>query len=346
MSASASAAEARAIGADEARALFARYRTCPALVLAVSGGPDSMALLWLAARWRAALKRGPTLVAVTVDHGLRAEAAGEARAVRAAAASLGIAHRTLRWRGAKPATGLQDAARAARYALLTKAAKAAGATHILTAHTQDDQAETVLMRLARGSGVAGLAAMAAETARDGAVLARPFIAMPKARLVATVRQAGLAWADDRSNRDPRFARVRWRALMPALAAEGLDAAALARFAARIARANAALDAATDAAQTALVEAAARPAIWRIDRTGFFRLPEEVRLRLVARAVAAVGDEGPVELGKLERLMAALTAARGDGGRFKRTLAGAAVALEREALAIARAPQRRSRGKRS
>ena len=121
---------------------------------------DSTALLLLAARWRKSLKRGPKLVAVTVDHGLRPEAKREAAAVKKLARSLGVEHRTMRWTGRKPSTGLQQAARNARYGLLAAAAKSAGARHILTAHTMDDQAETVLIRLARGSGVSGLAAMA------------------------------------------------------------------------------------------------------------------------------------------------------------------------------------------
>src|SRR6185369_1270232 len=132
------------ISVQQAKDLFAHWRAAPALVLAVSGGPDSLALMWLAARWRRTLKRGPELIAVTVDHGLRPEAAREARDVRKLAAALDVPHRTLRWTGDKPATGLPAAARAARYRLLAKAAKSAGATHILTGHTQDDQAETLL----------------------------------------------------------------------------------------------------------------------------------------------------------------------------------------------------------
>ncbi len=131
-------------------------KSAPAIVLAVSGGPDSIALMWLAARWRRALARGPRLLAVTVDHGLRAEAAREARDVKRLARQLDLPHRTLRWRGAKPKTGVPAAARAARYRLLAEAARASGATHILTAHTRDDQAETLLMRMLRGSGIAGL----------------------------------------------------------------------------------------------------------------------------------------------------------------------------------------------
>ncbi len=127
------------ISAQEAKRLFADWRGVPAIVLAVSGGPDSIALMWLAARWRRALARGPRLIAVTVDHGLRSEAAAEAREVKRLARSLDLPHRTLRWTGPKPRTGLPAAARAARYRLLAQAARASGATHILTAHTRDDQ---------------------------------------------------------------------------------------------------------------------------------------------------------------------------------------------------------------
>src|SRR6202040_2494415 len=128
------------ISAQNARRLFADWKAVPAIVLAVSGGPDSIALMWLAARWRRAFARGPRLFAVTVDHGLRPEAAREARDVRRLARALDLPHRTFRWRGAKPRSGLPAAGRAARYALLAQAARAVGATHILTAHTRDDQA--------------------------------------------------------------------------------------------------------------------------------------------------------------------------------------------------------------
>src|SRR3954454_15308767 len=150
----------------EAKRLFADWKAAPALVLAVSGGPDSVAMMWLMARWRRALRKGPRLLAVTVDHDLRAEAAREAREVKALASSLDLPHRTLRWTGAKPAKGLPAAAREARYRLLAQAARSARATHALTAHTQDDQAETLLMRMSRGSGIAGLAAMARQSQRD------------------------------------------------------------------------------------------------------------------------------------------------------------------------------------
>src|SRR5882762_7365124 len=148
------------ISVQDAKELFADFKAAPAIVLAVSGGPDSVALMWLMARWRRALTRGPRLIAVTVDHGLRAEAAREARDVKRLARTLDLPHCTVRWTGAKPKTGLPAAARAARYRLLAQAARASGATHILTAHTRDDQAETLLMRMVHGSGISGLAAMA------------------------------------------------------------------------------------------------------------------------------------------------------------------------------------------
>src|SRR3984885_2083726 len=193
-----------AISAQDAKRLFADWKGVPAIVLAVSGGPDSLALMWLAVRWRRALARGPRLFAVTVDHGLRAEAAREARDVKRLARTLELPHRTLHWTGAKPKTGLPAAARAARYRLLAEAARANGATHILTAHTRDDQAETLLMRMLRGSGIAGLAAMARQSEREGVLLARPLLDVSKSRLVATLKKAKIGFADDATNRDVSF----------------------------------------------------------------------------------------------------------------------------------------------
>src|SRR5436309_6390871 len=287
------------ISAQDAKRLFADWKDAPALLLAVSGGPDSIAMMWLAARWRRALRNGPRLVAVTVDHGLRAAAAREAREVKRLADSLGLPHRTLRWTGAKPKTGLPAAARDARYRLLAKAARAAAATHVLTAHTRDDQAETLLMRMARGSGIAGLAAMARQSQRDGVVLARPLLDIPKARLVATLHKARIGFADDPSNRDSRFTRPRLRQLMPALAAEGFDARNLTRLASRLARANAALEILVDGAERYLAAVSPDPADAGFDAGAFAALAEEIRIRLLLRAIDRVGHEGPAELGKVE-----------------------------------------------
>ena len=305
-------------------------------------------MMWLAARWRRALKRGPQLIAVTVDHGLRAEAAGEARAVKHLARTLDLPHRTLRWSGAKPKTGLPAAARDARYRLLAKAARAAGATHVLTAHTRDDQAETLLMRMARGSGIAGLAAMARQSPREGVVLARPLLEVPKARLVATLKKAGIGFAEDPTNRDASFTRPRLRAMMPALAAEGFDARNLARLASRLARANAALEILVDGAERYLALGQREAAHAGFDANAFAALAEEIRLRLLLRRIDRVGHEGPAELGKVEALLAALdravAATRPARGRIglKQTLAGALISLVDGRIRIEPAPPRRRR----
>ncbi|HXF89700.1 MAG TPA: tRNA lysidine(34) synthetase TilS [Xanthobacteraceae bacterium] len=340
------------VSAREAAALFADLAATPALVLAVSGGPDSTALLLLIARWRARLKTGPKLLAVTVDHRLRPESAAEAAAVARLARRLKVAHRILRWTAKKPKTGLQAAARTARYRLLAQAAREAGAHHVLTAHTRDDQAETVLIRLARGSGLAGLAAMARVSplpansplspGREGEILlVRPLLDMPKARLVATLKAARIPFAEDPSNRNVRFARSRIRELMPALAQEGLTAARLSLFARRMSRANAAIEHTVDAAYTEL-QSVFGPGPLVFDAAAFGRAPEEIALRVLGRAIARRGDEGPVELGKLEALCGEIAAQLGTNSpRLRRTLAGALITLEGDRLLVDRAPPRRA-----
>jgi tRNA(Ile)-lysidine synthase len=339
--------DAAPVSAAEAKTLFASLIRFPALVLAVSGGPDSTALLLLLARWRRALKAGPKLVAITVDHGLRPGSAGEARAVKALARRLGVLHRTVCWEGKKPASGLQQAARHARYRLLAAAAKSAQATAIVTAHTLDDQAETVLLRMSRGSGLAGLAAMAREsplpTHGREIVLVRPLLNVPKTRLIATLARAKIEFAEDASNRDPRFTRARLRALMPALAREGLSARTVSRLALRLRRADAAIETAVDGAVEKLSQdpwSDCGPIV--LDAENFIRLPAEVALRLVGRAIACAGAQGPIRLGKLEGLYEALVGAhRSKAFRFRRTLAGALVTLSPLTLVIERAPPRRT-----
>jgi len=330
------------ISAQQAKDLFADFKGAPGIVLAVSGGPDSLALMWLAARWRHALSRGPRLLAVTVDHSLRAEAAREAREVKRLARSLGLSHRTMRWTGAKPKSGLPAAARSARYRLLAKAARESGATHILTAHTRDDQAETLLMRLVRGSGIAGLAAMARESEREGVRLARPLLDVPKMQLIATL------------NHDTSFTRPRLRALMPALAAEGGDARNLARLASRLARANAAIELLVDGAEQYLTlrdkmaassSGADVVAAKSFDARAFAAMTDEIRLRLLLRAINRFGHEGPAELGKVEVLLSTLDEAIAGSGarrrpRLKQTLAGALISLADERISVAPAPPRR------
>jgi tRNA(Ile)-lysidine synthase len=351
-----SAAEAaRPISAVEAKRLFHPLAHARALVLAVSGGPDSTALLVLVARWRAARKQGPKLLAVTVDHGLRPQSAHEARAVKQLARSLGVPHRILGWLGKKPRTGLQQAARAARYRLLAAFARTAKADHILTAHTLDDQAETVLIRMSRGSGITGLCAMkkvaplpvARPSRRSGSLLlVRPLLEIPKARLIATLERAGIAYADDASNRDPRFARARLRDVLPALAREGLDAPRIALFARRLARAETALESAVDVAAAGASERPwgnAGPILLAAEK--FLQLPAEIALRLLGRAIAHTGEARSLRLGKLEALLAALATAKPARGlRLRRTLAGALVTLTATRLVVERAPPRSHRAR--
>jgi tRNA(Ile)-lysidine synthase len=230
--------------------------------------------------------------------------------------------------------------------LLGGAARAAGAAHVLTAHTLDDQAETVLIRMSRGSGMTGLAAMSrfAILPGDGQLrLVRPLLDIPKARLVATLRAAKIPFAEDPSNRDPRFARARLRGLMPALAQEGLDARRLTLLARRLKRADLAIEAAVDRAEENLAVRPSGSGPSRFDASGFAQLPAEIALRLLGRAVTKAGDEGPVELAKLESLKTALDDAQNAGNaRFRRSLAGALVTLAGDRIVVERAPPRRRR----
>ncbi len=331
------------ISAAEAKTLFAGLERHPALLLAVSGGPDSIALMMLAARWTQSLRKKPDLVVATVDHGLRAEAKREAADVAKLAHKLGLTHRTLKWTGKKPATGLQQAARLARYRLLAAAARKSKAAHILTAHTLDDQAETVLIRMSRGSGITGLGAMARSAAVPGendVTLVRPLLEVAKVRLIATLTAAKIPFATDPSNHDPRFTRARLRGLMPHLAEEGLDARRLSQMAQRLKRADIAIEAAVDRAHGELSTGLGTAGVY--DAAGFARLPDEIALRLLVRALNRAGDERPVELGKLEALFAALKAAQSTGTRsFRRSLAGALVTLAERKITVERAPPRRA-----
>jgi tRNA(Ile)-lysidine synthase len=345
------------ISEAEADRLFGGLDVVRGIALAVSGGPDSTALLWLVARWIKGLETPPKLIALTVDHGLRTESAREARAVARLAKVLGVEHRTLRWTGRKPKTGIQEAARNARYRLLAQATHDAGAMHLVTAHTLDDQAETVLFRMARGSGIAGLAGMR----RFDAVpvpdappthLVRPLLTIAKARLIATLNAAKVPYATDPSNVDPRFARPRFRALMPLLEREGLTAERLGKLAARVERVEDTLFKILNRVQADLW-----PDPWSdgepatIDAEAFLDLPQEIGLRLLQRMINLIGNEGPVELGQLETLHADLRAS-GEGiwlgvgpDPVRRTLAGALVTLRNTKLTVERAPPRRIAAKR-
>ncbi len=188
---------------------FSPFEPRPVVAAAVSGGPDSIALLLLLDDW--ARRHGGSVLALTVDHGLRAESAQEARQVGAWAAARGIAHETLHWTGEKPGAGIQAAARRARYGLLSDACAKRGILHLAVAHHADDQAETVVFRNDRGSGPEGLAGMAAARSLGGVRLIRPLLGWPKYSLIATCAAFGQNYFEDPSNRSDRFARTALRA---------------------------------------------------------------------------------------------------------------------------------------
>ncbi|MBG0811268.1 tRNA lysidine(34) synthetase TilS [Methylosinus sp. H3A] len=313
-----------------------------ALLLAVSGGPDSIALALLAARWP--LRTQKRIEIATVDHGLRAEAAQEAAQVGEWARGLGFAHHILRWEGEKPSTRIQERAREARYRLLCERAREIGATGIVTAHHADDQAETVLFRLTRGSGIAGLAAMAGESRIDGLALLRPLLGFRKAELERLCAEADHPFFRDPSNENPAYARVRLRRLAVTLAAEGLDAAALLRLRARAARAEEAL--AWSAARAASELPAERgEGRFRIEAEALRTLPREMLLRLLAAEIVRIGGGAP-RLERLERAGERLADALARETRFKTTLGGATVLFEGGAVAISPEPPRHRDGARN
>ena len=303
------------------------------IVVACSGGPDSMALAILAQRWAQA--RGRRAIAVVVDHGLRQEASEEAETVGNRLRDLGLATTVLHYDGAKPGRDIQAAAREIRYRLIGSWLAGQGEKDIprlLLAHHQEDQAETLLLRLARGSGVDGLSAMSPVSMRDGLTLFRPLLSFPKARLAATVRARGIETVDDPSNRNADFARVRMRGLQDVLAAEGLTPTRLAATAARMARARDSLNAARD--DFLMHHATAR-------REGFLTFPvdafagltEEIALRVLSEAVRVLGGRTypPREV----QIAAAHAAILDDTLKGGRTLAGARVRIWRGEILICR-----------
>jgi tRNA(Ile)-lysidine synthase len=295
-----------------------------ALGIAVSGGADSMALLHLMAGWaRRCGPAAPRLHVLTVDHQLRAAAAVEAQHVAAHAQSLGLTAAILTWTGEKPKSGLQDAARAARYQLIADYARTNGLAGVCVAHTADDQAETFLMRLAHGSGVDGLAGMATVSRRldlgpdlgpdlsqenhQDLTLVRPLLGVRKAALVATLKAAGITWIDDPSNQDLAFERIRVRNAAPVLHKIGLDAAAIGLTAKRLARASGALEAATSHwLDDATMFDGCAFGYCRFDLQRWHAAPEEWRVRALAQLLAVIGgQDGPIGMGQIESLVARL-----------------------------------------
>lgn len=303
------------------------FEPAPEIAVAVSGGADSLCLMFLVHRW--AERLGGRAIGLTVDHGLRPESADEAAKVGAWLDARGIFHHVLSWPGA-PGGNLQARARAARYRLLGEWCRDAAVPHLATAHHREDQGETLLLRLARGSGLDGLAGMAAISERDGLRVLRPLLSVPRERLRATLREEGQPWIEDPSNDDPAFARARIRATLAR--GPGLSPARLADAAANLAGVRAANEHAV--AELLARAVAIHPAgfAW-IDAAPLCRAPEDLGLRALSRVVTCVGGGAyPPRFVRLRRLYRAFTE---DGLQNGRTLAGCRIVTRRGRILVCR-----------
>ena len=300
------------------------------LGLGVSGGGDSLALLYLAHR------AGLQISAATVDHGLREGSAAEAEAVARICADLGVAHRVLRWQRPAGAGNLQDQARRARRALLGDWARGAGLAAVALAHTQDDVAETFLMRLSRGAGVDGLSAMAGDWQEGGLRWLRPLLGVSRQALRQYLRELGVDWIDDPSNEADRFQRVRARKALRVLGDFGLGATRLAEVAGHLEQARAALEQACDKAAVLVLREAAG-AVW-LQREGFSGLAPEMQRRLLQRVILWIAPADYAPRGAaVERLRLAVLAGRSAtlaGCRFMRDQAEMVALREIRAGAMA------------
>jgi len=314
------------------------YERRPHVAVACSGGADSMALTLLLRDWVRSV--GGRLTALTVDHRLRPGSTAEARQVGDWLRRRKVEHVILTRPDAPLDGNLQAAARQARYALMTGWCAAQGVLHLFLAHHREDQAETLLLRLARGSGVDGLAAMAPVTETPALRLLRPLLDVPRARLAATLTAAGQAHVEDPSNANTAFGRVRLRQASALLDREGLTAARLAGTARRMAQARTALEAATARLLAKAImlypEGYATLAI-----APFRAAPVEIALRALARLVTTVaGSDYPPRLERLERLLADVLSTGGEGGSQGggRTLGGCRILPWKGLLLVCREPR--------
>lgn len=273
------------------------------IAVGVSGGADSMALALLLKNW--AQKTGHPIVAVTVDHRLRPESANEAQIVSEQMKNLGIEHHILTWTGKKPTTRIEEKAREARYGLLREFCFARGIEYLCLAHHGTDQAETFLSRLARGSGVDGLAAMKPKTARGNLNLLRPLLSCDKEQLTAFLAFNQIDWINDPMNEDEAYERVRWRKNLKGLNDMGLAQNRLNMSAKRLARASEALHFYTqDFIKKHVITDTRGFAL--IDKDAYNALPDEIRLRVLGTMIETIGQSGKaLSYAALEKTLARL-----------------------------------------
>ena len=289
--------------------------------VAVSGGSDSLALMHLLAD----LARGrkiPAPIVLTVDHGLRKTSGDDARQVVRWAKQAGLKAHVLAWRGSKPKTGIEALAREARYRLMGSWMLKQGVITLFVGHTQDDQAETFLLRLARGSGLDGLTAMRAHASWpvagfEGLNVARPLLDFSRAELRGFLDRRKQAWLEDPMNDDVAFDRVKLRKARAALEEAGLSAARIAAAAAHLARARDSLELLTDAVLERAVRFGGRGVL--LDPEALTAAPRELGLRALAGVLMAVSDQAyRPRFDSLERLFDALAEGK---PRFAATLHG-------------------------
>ena len=324
-------------------ALFAPLANEASLLFAVSGGPDSVALMLLASRW--SLRKDRRIAIATVDHGLRAGSSNEASLVGEWSRALGFTHHVLEWREAKPKTRIQERAREARYRLLTGCAQDIGASAIVTGHHADDQAETILFRLTRGSGVAGLAGMSSVSTLGELRLHRPLLQLRKAQLEDICNQADQAFVRDPSNENIDFARTRIRQLQATLASQGLDLTALLRLGARASQANEAL-AWISANIAASAEAERIASNVQFEANMLRGIPVEILQRILATEISRISSKAPLRLERLERAARRMNEALNLRKCVRMTLGGAILTLDERNLAIATEKPRRATAVRS
>jgi tRNA(Ile)-lysidine synthase len=286
----------------------------PSVAVALSGGPDSLALALLAADWAKA--HDIPLTTLTVDHRLRPESAAEAAQVAAWMAARSIPHQILTWNAPKPTANLQAAARQARYDLLTGWCRSHSVPVLLLGHHADDQIETFLLRLARGSGLRGLSAMQPDTVCNGIRLVRPLLDIPKQTLRDYLGSLGQPWLEDPSNTDPRFDRSRMRSLAATLPEAGIPAARVLLAIRNLQRANAAIEAMV--AERLQKTCTFHPEGFATLTPAAVATPDEVALRTLAAVLQTVG--GRAQTGRLAALEGLLTALRQDDAT-PRTLQG-------------------------
>jgi tRNA(Ile)-lysidine synthase len=316
---------------------FSALRGVSHAALAVSGGSDSMALMRLTQAWAARHHPNLTLSVLTVDHRLRTASTAEAGQVGQWAAALGLSHHILSWSDdPKPATGIQAAARAARYGLMTGWCRDHRAELLLTGHTLDDQAETVAMRLVRTASPDSLSGIRPLGGWQGLPLVRPLLGVRRQALRAYLDSLGQAWIDDPSNDDSRFERVRVRRALAEAERAGTATDWLADLAAASAAEARELAAAADAWLAAALDEH-ESGCCMVPLAAFRALSGELRQRVLARIVGHYGGESPAPAPAELRRLAAWAA--GEGGPLRRTLGGIVAGRRKHGFWVAREPGR-------